>query len=149
VVREATDSCAAEDRSRVSIDGPDSLLLRADPVQLRAAIANLVKNALAYSGPRTVVSVRVAEHGGSASIRVKDEGPGVPPDEREIVFDPFARGRAASRVRGGKGLGLFIARRIVEAHGGTLRLLPATRGAEFCAELPTTQVGEGRQRSAS
>jgi signal transduction histidine kinase len=149
VVREAADSCASEDRRRLSIDGPDSLPLRADPVQLRAAIANLVRNALAYSGPHTAVSVTIAEHGGSASIRVKDQGPGVPPGEREIVFDPFARGRAANRVRGGKGLGLFIARRIVEAHGGTLRLLPATRGAEFCMEMPVAQAGEGRQRSAS
>jgi signal transduction histidine kinase len=149
VVREAAESCAAEDRHRVSIDAPESVSLRADPVQLRVAVANLVRNALAYSGPHAPVHVTVAEHGGSASIRVRDQGPGVPPDEREIVFDPFARGRAANRVRGGKGLGLFIARRIVEAHGGTLRLLPATRGAEFCMEVPVAQAGEGRHRSAS
>jgi two-component system sensor histidine kinase KdpD len=74
----------------------------------------------------------------------------VPAEEREIVFDPFARGRAATRARAGKGLGLFIARRIVEAHGGTLRLLPAARGAEFCMELPVTaRSEERRERSAS
>jgi signal transduction histidine kinase len=149
LVREVSASCVVDDPGRVRVDAPEGLTLRADPVQLRVAIANLVRNAIAYSGSQTPVAVSVAEHGGSVSVRVKDEGPGVPPEEREIVFDPFARGRAASRVRGGKGLGLFIARRIVEAHGGTVRLLPAARGAEFCIELPSEQPEQRSERSAS
>ena len=149
LVREAVASSATEDPSRIRVEGPEDVRLQADPVQLRVAIANLVRNALAYSGTHSPVSVRVAQHGGSVSITVHDDGPGVPAEERELVFDPFARGRAASRVRGGKGLGLFIARRVVEAHGGTLRLLPSARGAEFCVELPATATRERSERSAS
>ena len=59
--------------------------------------------------------------GERARIRVRDRGPGVPAAERHLIFDPFARGRLASETRCGKGLGLFIARRIVEAHGGSHR----------------------------
>jgi signal transduction histidine kinase len=77
---------------------------------------------------------------------VQDEGPGVPASERERIFDPFARGAAARGVRGGRGLGLFIVRRIAQAHGGSVQLRPSTAGALFCLSIP---LDEGRQLSAS
>jgi len=64
LVREAVVSAGGQDPSRIRVEAPDDVRLQADPVQLRLAIANLVRNALAYSGSQTVVSVRVAEHGG-------------------------------------------------------------------------------------
>jgi signal transduction histidine kinase len=148
VVGGGVDSCTPiGGRSRVRIHGPDRLLVRADPVQLRGAVSNLVRNALAYSGERSPVLVTIAESDGCVSICVEDQGPGVPASERELIFDPFARGHVGARTRAGKGLGLFISRRIVEAHGGTLRLLPGAQGAVFCIELPTPV--ERSQRSAS
>ena len=148
VVGGGVDSCTPiGECSRVRVVGPDRLVARADPTQLRGAISNLVRNALAYSGESSPVLVTIAETDGCASICVEDHGPGVPAPERELIFDPFARGRVGARTRAGKGLGLFISRRIVEAHGGTLRLLPAAHGAVFCIELPAPM--ERSQRSAS
>jgi len=57
---------------------------------------------------------------GQAQVRVSNEGPAIPMSEREIIFDPFIRGRAGRSFPGGRGLGLFIVRRIVEAHRGRL-----------------------------
>jgi signal transduction histidine kinase len=148
IVADAVSSCRRiEEDDRVRVEGPDGLVVRADPTQLRGAVSNLVRNALVYAGPRSLVRVRIAGSEGFASICVEDDGPGVPASERELIFDPFARGGLGARTRVGKGLGLFISRRIVEAHGGTLRLLPSVHGAVFCIELPTS--GERSQRSAS
>jgi two-component system sensor histidine kinase GlrK len=66
---------------------------------------------------------------------VQDRGPGIPPEEREAIFEPFLRGSRAP-ARPGSGLGLFIAKRVIEAHGGELRLEPAPVGATFRVELP-------------
>ena len=70
----------------------------------------------------------------------------MPASERGLIFDPFARGVSANGRRG-KGLGLFIARRIVEAHGGAIGLRRVRPGAEFWIELPAIQ--DGRSASAS
>jgi signal transduction histidine kinase len=148
LVADGVDSCTpfGEGR-RVHVTGPNRLIVRADPTQLRGAVSNLVRNALAYSGEGSPVLVRIADSDGWVSVCVEDQGPGVPASERELIFDPFARGRVGARTRAGKGLGLFISRRIVEAHGGTIRLLPGAHGAVFCIELPVTI--ERSQRSAS
>lgn len=146
-VREAIAVCDLEDGGhRIALFAPAELELRADPKQLRSAIANLVRNALAYSPDGSQVIVEVGRGEGVAWTCVRDRGPGIPPDEQDLIFDPLARGQAGTGSRRGAGLGLFIARRVVEAHGGTVRLLPSRRGAVFCLELP---VAEGRVRSAS
>jgi signal transduction histidine kinase len=106
-----------------------------DPQQLRSAIANVVRNALVYSPPATGVRVRVEASGDSARVVVRDEGPGIAAQERETIFDPFSRGRSASGNQG-VGLGLFIARRVLEAHGGSIALRPSRSGATFVLELP-------------
>lgn len=129
---------------RISVDAPDALYVIGDHHQLRSAIANVVRNALVYSPADTPVRVRVETSGESARVIVRDEGPGIPPQEREAVFDPFSRGRNASGQRGA-GLGLFIARRVLEAHGGSIALRPSRSGATFVLDLPA----EGWQRSAS
>ena len=104
-------------------------------------MANVVRNALGYSPPTTPVTVCVETDGDVARVLVRDRGPGIPAAERHLIFDPFARGGAADGGRGGKGLGLFIARRVVEAHGGVIGLRPVRPGAEFCIELP---LADGR-----
>jgi signal transduction histidine kinase len=90
--------------------------VRGDPVRLRHAIGNLVANAEEFG---TTVEVRSWERGGEAGVTVLDDGPGIPPELRERVFDRFYRiDPARSRATGGSGLGLAIAREIAAAHGG-------------------------------
>jgi signal transduction histidine kinase len=143
----AVASCSlGDEEGQVVVRAPRELWLRVDPVELLGAVANLVRNALAYSPDGCPVTVTVASNAGGASISVRDRGPGVGADEGGRIFDPFARGRVGIEGRAGKGLGLFIARRVVEAHGGSIELRPNADGAEFSIVLPSIEEGS---RSAS
>jgi len=139
IVREAIASCEllAGDEA-VTLFGPEAMEIYADPKQLRTAVANLVRNALESSPDGVPVIVEVG--------RAHDVA-WVSSEERELIFDAFARGRASVRSRSGTGLGLFITRRVVEAHDGTVRVLPTEIGATFRLELPIAE--RGRQPSAS
>jgi len=93
--------------------------LRGDPEALTRVLRNLVGNARRHAGPGGRVALSATAHGSRLTIRVDDDGPGIPPAERERVFDRFHRSEAArDRRSGGAGLGLAIAREIVELHGG-------------------------------
>jgi signal transduction histidine kinase len=147
IVRDVVSSCRLEsDEPAVLLEAPRHVWVRADAQQLGRAVANVVRNAIAYSPPASAVQVMVEVTEESARVRVRDRGPGVPASERGLIFDPFARGVSANGRRG-KGLGLFIARRIVEAHGGAIGLRRVRPGAEFWIELPAIQ--DGRSASAS
>jgi len=145
VVGEAVESCRLEvGEDRVTIDAPDTAMAWVDGTHLRLAIANVVRNALTYSPRASEVQVRVDRGDGSVRIRVHDDGPGVSRTELAHIFDPFVRGDAGRRAtRDGTGLGLFIARRIVDAHDGRIALEPSTEGATFTIEVP---VGRGGGR---
>lgn len=94
--------------------------VRARPVALTRAVGNLVDNALRYGGSATVF---LGRDGSEAVVVVEDGGPGLPPERLEAVFEPFVRGEASrSAETGGAGLGLSIARNIILAHGGMIRL---------------------------
>ena len=137
VTREAVASATlGAAAGRVGIEGQAELFVLGDPEQLRSAIANVVRNALTYSPARTEVRVRVEAPNGSARVVVRDRGPGIPPQDRERVFDPFSRGRSNGSTHHGAGLGLFIARRVLEAHGGSISLRPSKSGATFVLQLP-------------
>lgn len=138
LLKAVVNSGSAADRDRVVILGPPSLIIRADPMQLRSALGNLVRNALMYSHPGSKVRVVVLNGGEDASITVVDEGPGVPAEEISTIFDPFVRGRASGRSRKGRGLGLFVAQRVVNAHGGTIWAESTDRGGRFHVQLPVT-----------
>jgi len=136
-VREAVESCAQETGSdRVVVVADPAIEVLADPDHLRGAIANVVRNALIYSPPDSEVTVTVHVEEGAARVTVRDHGPGVPAAERDAIFDPFMRGAAAHLVRSGNGLGLFISRRVLEAHGGAIWLSSNATGATFTLELP-------------
>jgi signal transduction histidine kinase len=109
-----------------------------DPAELRRVIANLLDNATRHA--RSHVEVTVADAGGAAEVAVTDDGPGVPPDQAERIFERFARlDDARSSTEGGTGLGLAIAREIAARHGGTLTLDTAHRaGARFVLRLPSS-----------
>ncbi|MFB3737389.1 MAG: sensor histidine kinase [Candidatus Velamenicoccus archaeovorus] len=152
LVRRVLASIAVEDNrlgdpiGRVRLMAPAAVVaVRADPTILEGAFANVLRNALAYSPPGAPIEVAVDVREGAAVVSIRDGGPGIPPGERDAVFEPFGRGRAGRRTRAGHGLGLFIARRIVEAHGGTIELVPSGFGATFCIRLPV----EGRRPSST
>jgi len=98
-------------------------IVDADPDRLQQALLVLLDNALKHTPPGGAVTLAASESGRSAATEVRDTGEGIPPEALGRVFDRFYRGDAArSRTTGGAGLGLAIARMLVEAHGGTLTL---------------------------
>jgi signal transduction histidine kinase len=134
LVRETVERFAAAGAggTRVRLDDlPDSLVVRGDAARLRQALVNLLRNGCDAS-PGGTVEVSVRRDGTRAAVQVRDDGPGVPPGLREHLFEPFF-----STKEGGTGLGLAVARQILERHGGTLNLVPGGgRGAAFEMRLP-------------
>ncbi len=125
--------------------GPEEFVLIGDPERLRQALANLVANAVKHSPPGGAVTVEVErqnrEEGSWAVISVSDQGPGVPPHLLPRLFERFARGPGSS----GLGLGLFLARQIALAHGGTLEAHSEPgKGARFVLSVPGYRVGPVR-----
>jgi len=123
---------------RLVLDGPESLELEADPERLAQVLTNLVGNGIKYSPEGGEVRVTISEAEGTARVQVVDSGIGLQPQELDEVFEPYARTAAARKIRG-LGLGLYICRAIIEAHGGTLRARSEGRGkgATFFFTLPT------------
>ncbi len=121
---------------RLTYEGPSHLTVRARPLSLKRAFANLVSNALNYGGSANVRLV--PQERGMLVVAVEDSGPGIPPAELERVFEPFHRGEPSrSRETGGVGLGLPIARNILRAHGGDVTLANRpTGGVRATATLP-------------
>jgi PAS domain S-box-containing protein len=110
-----------------------------DEARLRQMLVNLVSNAIKFTPEGGCVTVRVEARGASLDLAVEDSGIGLAPDQLRIVFDRFRQGdSSASREHGGLGLGLSIARTIVEAHGGTIAAASPGPGlgATFTASLP-------------
>jgi two-component system sensor histidine kinase KdpD len=118
---------------------PEALLLYADPQRMRQVLNNLVVNAHKYSRPDGGITIRVTRANGSILISVQDEGPGVPPDEIEQVFQPFYRGSHSANAKAkGSGLGLAICKSLVEAQGGGLRAATSPRGGfQMLVTLPS------------
>jgi signal transduction histidine kinase len=115
---------------------PSTPAIRGDAERLRQVLGNLIDNAVKYSPAGVPVEVRLVPVDGSLQISVQDRGPGIHQDDQQLVFEKF--GRVSGGVsKPGTGLGLFIARSIAEAHGGTLGVSSAPgRGATFTLRLP-------------
>jgi two-component system, OmpR family, sensor kinase len=116
----------------IEVESPTGLHVQGDGGRLRQVLLNLVGNAARAGAQR--VRFQAAADGGRIRLDVADDGPGIPDAIRPRLFEPFATTR-----EDGNGLGLAVSRRIVERHGGTLALLPATPGATFRIELPRTE----------
>ncbi len=129
---------AEEKGERLAVKGDDATVVSGDRLILRHAVMNLIDNAIKYSPSGGTVSVGVERKGDRCVLEVTDRGPGIPPDDREKIFDRFYRvDRARSRDAGGSGLGLSIARWAVEAHGGSIELLSEIdKGSTFRISLP-------------
>ena len=115
---------------------PDAGTIEADPRLLGRALSNLLRNAQKYAASSIRMTAR--RDAGQMRIAVEDDGPGIPPEERERVFEPFYRlDRSRDRATGGFGLGLSIARKAVLLHGGVLQVEAAPGGgARFVVVLP-------------
>jgi signal transduction histidine kinase len=112
------------------------------PQALKRCLANLLDNAVKYGKSASVV---VADDDSRLDVRIRDQGPGLPPEELEKAFQPFYRVEGSrSRETGGTGLGLTIARSVAEAHGGSLTLRNRPEGGlEACLVLPRPAAQPG------
>jgi signal transduction histidine kinase len=111
--------------------------VQGDPDRLGQALGNLVSNAIRYTPTGGRVQVTAAQTDGQVEISVEDSGPGISLEEQIRIFQPFYRGKAARRFSDGMGLGLPIARDLVEAHGGKLKLDSTPgQGSRFVINLP-------------
>jgi signal transduction histidine kinase len=130
------DALSHERRIDFQVDAPP-LEVDVDPGRVERVLVNLVSNALDFTPPEGRIRVAVRAGPEGARIEVADSGPGVPPGRREEVFQRFRRIEDAGRRRGGIGLGLAIARDLVELHGGRIAVREAPEGgALFTVDLP-------------
>jgi signal transduction histidine kinase len=137
LVRDAAEA-ADVDAHPLELDVDDGVTASVDATQLSVAVRELMDNAAAYSPPDAPIVVRVGRQGGDALIQVEDRGPGIPPEQREAVFERFASWRPAGyEDRPGAGLGLFITRAIARAHDGDASIEAApTGGTMLTVRLP-------------
>jgi len=138
LVRDAISRCVGTpDAPRLHVDIRAYLYAQADAMRIERVIANLVTNALKHSPPQTSVTVRLDSRGSHACISVIDNGHGLTAEDARGVFQRFRRGHHGQHH--GYGLGLYISRRIIEAHGGRIGLhSDPQRGSRFFFELPLT-----------
>lgn len=131
-------------RGRLQLTASSAVTVRGDRSQVQHAIENLVVNALTYSPADTPVKIDIEPDDEGVTVTVRDQGLGIPAAYRDAIFDPFVRAAAGSEPRSGQGLGLFIAKQIVEGHGGALWLEPGRKGATFRLRLPRESSGSPR-----
>jgi PAS domain S-box-containing protein len=140
LVRQVADRFTSEDPARVvTVIAPNhAVYCRGDWMRTDQVIANLLSNALRYSPPNEPVEVRLVPQGREVVFEVRDSGPGIPIDEQPRIFERFHRGgHYLTREQGGAGLGLYLAKRLVEAMGG--RIWVSSRlghGSVFSFALP-------------
>jgi signal transduction histidine kinase len=109
----------------------------ADPVKLSWVVSNLIANALRYTPSGGTIAIAAEAAGETVQLRVSDTGPGVAPEVRDHLFERFAQWNVNGSEPGSAGLGLAIAKEIVEAHGGRIFVDSALgKGTSFTVELP-------------
>jgi signal transduction histidine kinase len=121
------------------VSAGSSLVGQFDPVRIEQVVWNLLDNAVKFGAKKPIV-VSVRELNAKAVVSVRDMGMGIPLEDQELVFERYGRAPSA-RGFGGLGLGLHLAREIVQAHGGTIHLESAPgKGSTFTVELPLTET---------
>lgn len=123
-----------EDLPEPRIEGPDDLVVAADPDQVARALANVIRNAMEAAGADGTVVVRFGENRNGVAFTVEDSGPGLDVGLGSRAFDPFVTGKLR-----GVGLGLAVARQVAEAHGGRIEAGRSSElgGARFTLVLPS------------
>jgi signal transduction histidine kinase len=152
LAREAVETLAssAEDRQvRVAIGSPMALSVQADPGRLLQVLYNLIGNALKFTPPGGVVNITIAREAGEARVDVGDSGSGMRPDQLAGLFKPFSqvhdKGVITKVADRGTGLGLFISKGLVEAHGGRIeaRSPGPGLGSTFTFWIPVAKPADG------
>jgi signal transduction histidine kinase len=147
ICRSRTDLCAlvhdviervvpTRDRERVTFVADEPVTLDIDALRIERVVANLVDNALKYAVSASAIVVRLELRDARAHLAVIDDGPGIDPAEQHIIFEKYGRTTSA-RAHEGSGLGLYVSKSIVEAHGGRIGVDSAPgRGSRFFFDLP-------------
>jgi len=138
LVRGAVASLDVDPAHPIAVEAPERLEASVDPVRFEQVVANLLDNALKFSPDGGTIAVALRQDGGGQiALSVTDGGTGIPPDQREAVFEQFHQAHG-HRHLSGMGLGLFISRQIVELHGGRIWIEePARGGARVVVTLPS------------
>src|SRR5262249_35503441 len=144
IVQQAIDMVQAQaDSKEIKIDSNTiETTVEADQDRMRRVLLNLLGNAIKFTPPGrkiTVSAIDVTAGEGVAEVemRVTDEGPGIPPEQAELVFQKFRQLESGGAERQGSGLGLAICKAVVEAHGGTIGVEPAEGGgSSFWLRIP-------------
>lgn len=126
----------------VELESSDQCVFPGDRQRLTQAVTNLTRNAFEHGPPEVQVTIGGLCRGDWVRIWVSDNGPGIPVDVREKLYERFYRGRARRRTTQGAGLGLSIVRAIAEGHGGTVELATSDRGTTFSLVLPAVAPEE-------
>ena len=141
---ESTSPALEERFHRLKIDVPHGFMLRGDATRLTQIVVNVLSNAAKYTEANGDIRIDARRDGASVELRVKDSGIGISSEMLPRVFDMFAQERQAlDRSHGGLGLGLTIARSLVELHDGTIQVRSdgVGRGSEFVIRLPLATTG--------
>ena len=121
-----------------------------DPAKLERIVENLVANAARHTPPDRTIWVAVREEAGGVLLAVEDDGPVVPPELRDAIFEPFRQGPTATPHTPGTGIGLSLVARFAELHGGRAWVAErAGGGASFRVWLPASRPGGGDGRDAA
>jgi signal transduction histidine kinase len=133
---------AQENGVTLNADIPERLVSMVDPIRMEEVISNLVMNAIRFSPEGGVVWIKLRDEGNAFRLTVRDQGPSVPVEDRDRIFQPFERAQRTSRL-GGLGLGLFISRQIAQLHGGNVSLIESVpgKGNVFEAYFPDMTAG--------
>jgi signal transduction histidine kinase len=124
--------------ARITVHVASPAWVNADRTLLVRVLRNLLDNARRHAHSKVTVNV---SGGDRAAVQVHNDGDEIPAEQREAIFEPFTRlDNARNRDEGGAGLGLSLARRIAEVHGGTLTVVEVTHGAAFLLSLPTADL---------
>jgi two-component system OmpR family sensor kinase len=134
----AADARVVAPEREISVQAPGPVVVTGDDVRLRQVVGNLVRNALVHTPSKSPIEIAVTTQNGTAHLSVADHGPGLRPEDRERIFEPFYRADPSrSRDSGGAGLGLSIVSAVVAAHGGHVAVKETSGGgATFDVELP-------------
>ncbi len=139
-VLERMDDVSAR-RIAIEVDGAAQYSVLADVSRIDRVIANLLTNALKYSAEDTPVTVRLARKGPDVELEVSDRGIGIAPESIKMLFERYYRTKAGQERASGLGLGLYITRMIVEAHGGRVDLSSEVgKGSTFRISLPSSRA---------
>lgn len=127
---------------KLSVEAPQSLIAWVDPVRMEEVITNLVMNSIRFSPEGGVVWIKLRQDPDGFRLTIRDQGPSVPPEDRDRLFQPFERTQRTSRL-GGLGLGLYISRQITLLHCGNVSLIESVpgKGNVIEAYFPAVHAG--------